>query len=145
MAGAHRRGRRRPGDPGRDQPGGDVRPVERDHATAPWIGRFWLPLLALCLYAMLWLGWWLYRLLSLDIEPVGSEFPDIDRAWGQALEAMGRADIALDNAPLFLVLGWPSVSEDDFFRAAGIKGPVRQVPGDPRRRCTSRPTATGSG
>ena len=101
------------------------------HATAPWIGRFWLPLLALCLYVMLWLGWWLYRLLNLDIEPVGSEFPDIDRAWGQAVEAMGRSNIALDNAPLFLVLGWPSGSEDDFFRSAGIKGPVRQVPGEP--------------
>ena len=100
-------------------------------ATAPWIGRFWLPLLALCLYVMLWLGWWLYRLLSLDIEPVGSEFPDIDRAWDQALEAMVRSDIALDQAPLFLVLGWPSVSEDDLFRAAAIKGPVRQVPAAP--------------
>src|SRR5262249_40130351 len=31
----------------------------------------------------------------------------------------------------FLVLGWPSGSEDDFFRAAAIKGPVRQVPNDP--------------
>jgi hypothetical protein len=100
-------------------------------ATSPWVGRFWLPLLALCLYVMLWLGWWLFRLLSLDIEPVGSDFPDIDRAWGQAMEAMGRSDIALDNAPLFLVMGWPSVTEDDFFRAAGIKGPVRQVPSEP--------------
>jgi hypothetical protein len=100
-------------------------------ASAPWIGRLWLPLLALCLYVMLWLGWWLYRLLSLDIEPIGSEFPDIDRAWSQALEAVARADIALDSAPLFLVLGWPSVSDDDFYRAAGIKGPVRQVPGEP--------------
>ena len=98
--------------------------------TAPWVGRLWLPLLGLCLYVMLWLGWWLYRLLSLEIEPVGSDFPEIDRAWDQAIQALGRADIALDNAPLFLVLGWPSVSEDDFFRAAGIKGPVRQVPAD---------------
>ena len=109
-----------------------VRPVERDPADGPVVRRrFWLPLLAMCLYVMLWLGWWLYRLFNLDIEPVGSEFPDIDRAWDQAVEALGRADIALDNAPLFLVLGWPSASEDDFFRAAGIKGPVRQVPGDP--------------
>ncbi len=100
-------------------------------ATVPWVGRFWLPLLAFCLYVMLWLGWWLYRLLMLDIEPVGSEFPDIDRAWSQAMESLRQSDIALDNAPLFLVLGWPSTSEDDFFRAAGIKGPVRLVPGDP--------------
>jgi hypothetical protein len=100
--------------------------------TAPWFARrFWLPLLVICLYAMLWLGWWLYRLFNWDIEPVGSEFPDIDRAWDQAVDALGRADIVLDTAPLFLVLGWPSASEDDFFRAAGIKGPVRQVPGDP--------------
>ncbi len=100
-------------------------------STVPWVGRFWLPLLALCLYIMLWLGWWLYRLLSLDVEPPGSEFPDIDRAWGQAMDALKRAEIALDLTPLFVILGWPSSSEDDFFRAAGIKGAVQQVPGDP--------------
>jgi hypothetical protein len=100
-------------------------------STVPWVGRFWLPLLALCLYALLWLGWWLYRLLMLDIEPPGSDFPDIDRAWSQALEALGRAGIVLDMTPLFLVLGWPSRSEDDLFRAAGIKGPVCNEPNDP--------------
>lgn len=100
-------------------------------STVPWVGRLWLPLLALCLYIMLWLGWWLYRLLSLDIEPPGSEFPDIDRAWEQAMDALNRSEIALDMTPLFLILGWPSSSEDDFFRAAGIKGPVQQMPGDP--------------
>jgi hypothetical protein len=100
-------------------------------ASSPWIAGAWLPLLGLCLYAMLWLGWWLYRLLNLDIEPVSSEFPDIDHAWGQALEALAKADIVPQDAPLFLVLGWTSASEDDLFRAAGIKGTVRQVPGDP--------------
>ncbi|HZW33572.1 MAG TPA: hypothetical protein VFF52_22825, partial [Isosphaeraceae bacterium] len=35
--------------------------------TAPWLSQYWLPTFALCLYAMLWLGWWLYRVLSLDI------------------------------------------------------------------------------
>src|SRR5262249_52759272 len=100
-------------------------------AGVPWVGRYWLPLLTLCLYAMLWLGWWLYRVLSLDIEPVGSEFPDIDRAWGLAVEALHKADISPANAPLFLVLGWPSGTEDDFYRAAGLKGQVKQVPNDP--------------
>ncbi len=99
--------------------------------TAPWLSQYWLPTFALCLYAMLWLGWWLYRVLSLDIEPVASDFPDIDHAWGQALEALHRADIHLDNAPLFLILGWPSSSEEDFFRAAGLKSQVKQVPNDP--------------
>jgi hypothetical protein len=97
----------------------------------PWVSQYWLPLFGLCLYAMLWLGWWLYRVLSLDIQPAASDFPDIDRAWGLALEALNKADIHLDNAPLFLVLGWPSASEDDFFRSSGIKGQVKQVPNDP--------------
>ena len=25
------------------------------------VGKFWLPLFGFCLYALLWLGWWLYR------------------------------------------------------------------------------------
>src|SRR5262245_31948089 len=75
---------------------------------ASWVSRYWLPLFSLCLYAMLWLGWWLYRVLSLEIEPVSSDFPDIDRAWSQALEALNKADIHLDQTPLFLVVGWPS-------------------------------------
>jgi hypothetical protein len=97
----------------------------------PALSRYWLPLFALCLYAMLWLGWWLYRVLSLDIEPPSSEFPDIDRAWGQAAQALAKADIHLDSVPLFLVLGWPSGSEDDFYRAAAFRSQVKQVPNDP--------------
>src|SRR5262245_15619796 len=98
---------------------------------ASWVSRYWLPLFSLCLYAMLWLGWWLYRVLTLEIEPVSSDFPDIDRAWSQARDALSKADIHMDQAPLFLVLGWPSSTEDDFFRAAGLKGQVKQVPNDP--------------
>jgi hypothetical protein len=97
----------------------------------PWVSQFWLPLFALCLYAMLWLGWWLYRVLNTDIEPVASDFPDIDRAWAQAVAALNQAEIHLDNTPLFLVLGWPSSSEDDLFRAAGLRGSVKHVPADP--------------
>ncbi|MGA7495162.1 MAG: hypothetical protein WBX00_00370, partial [Isosphaeraceae bacterium] len=47
----------------------------------PIIGKIWLPLFGLCLYVLLWLGWWLYRVLSLDVGTEESEFPDIDRAW----------------------------------------------------------------
>jgi type VI protein secretion system component VasK len=95
------------------------------------IGAYWLPLFAFCLYAMLWLGWWLYRLLSLEVAPVASEYPDIDRAWSQALEALGRADIHLDATPLFLVLGGTSSGEEALFRATAIKAQVKQVPKDP--------------
>src|SRR5262249_38481286 len=64
-------------------------------------------------------------------ETAMSEFPDIDRAWGQAREALSKADIHLDSAPLFLLLGWSSSTEDDLFRSAGLKGQVKQVPNDP--------------
>ena len=74
----------------------------------PLIRKIWLPLFGLCLYILAWLGWWLYRILSLDVGSEVSEFPDIDRAWAQAMEALARADIRLDSTPLFLVLGWSS-------------------------------------
>lgn len=96
----------------------------------PLIGKIWLPLFGLCLYMLIWLGWWLYRILSLEIGSEPSEFPDIDRAWAQAMEALARADIRLDSTPLFLVLGWSSGSEESFFQAAGIKAKVNQVPRD---------------
>ena len=49
----------------------------------PIIGRIWLPLFGLCIYMLLWLGWWLYRVLSLDVEPGVAGTPDIDRAWAR--------------------------------------------------------------
>jgi len=97
----------------------------------PAIQSFWLPIFFLCLYAMLWLAWWLYRVLSMDIDPVASEFPDIDHAWDQALKKMKSEEIHPDEVPLFLVLGWPSSSEDAFFRSAGIRAQVKQHPNDP--------------
>jgi len=94
------------------------------------ISAYWLPLVALCLYAMIWLGWWLYRLLNLEVPTVASEYPDIDRAWSQALEALDRAGIRLDSTPLFLILGGTSSGEASLFQAAGIKALVKQVPAD---------------
>ena len=95
------------------------------------IGGYWLPLFASCLYAMIWVGWWLYRLLNLDVPPVVSEYPDIDRAWGQAVEALDRAEIHLLDTPLFLILGSAGAGEESLFHAAGIKASVKQVPRDP--------------
>lgn len=94
------------------------------------IKDIWLPLLALCLYALIWLGWLLKRVLSVDIEPISSEFPDIDRAWSQAIETLEKNDIHLDSTPLYLVVGWTTSSEEALFRAAGIKAQVKQVPRD---------------
>jgi len=95
------------------------------------IASFWLPLFAFCAYAMVWLGWLLYRVLNIDVGPVTTEFPDIDHAWNQALEALGRAEIHLEDTPLFLILGWTAGGEDPLFHAARIKAQVKQVPRDP--------------
>ncbi len=101
------------------------------------IGRYWLPSFAFFVYAMMWMGWWLYRLLNLEAAPVTSEYPDIDRAWSQAIEAMGRADIHfdpkihLDAPPLFLVLGGSTGGEEVLFHATAIKAQVKQVPRGP--------------
>jgi hypothetical protein len=97
------------------------------------LGEFWLPLLALSLYLMVWLGWWLYRVLNLRVVPLGSDFPEIDEAWDQALKALREADISLDNTPLFLVLGRAAGPDEALFRAAGLKAKVKQAPPGPDR------------
>ena len=95
------------------------------------ISRYWLPLLAFCLYGMIWTGWWLYRLFNIDIPEVKSDYPDIDHAWKEAVEALDRAGIHLDNTPLFLVLGESASGEEALFQSAAIKAPVKQVPREP--------------
>jgi hypothetical protein len=103
----------------------------RSVVTYPPIRGFWLPSVALCLYAMIWLGWWLYRLLNLEVPAVATDYPDIDRAWDQAVEALQRAGIRLEGTPLFLVLGGSSSGDEALFQAAAIKAQVKQVPRDP--------------
>jgi hypothetical protein len=80
---------------------------------------------------MIWLGWWLYRLLNLEVPAVATDHPDIDRAWDLAVEALQRAGIQLDSTPLFLVLGGPSSGEEALFQAAAVRAQVKQVPKDP--------------
>jgi hypothetical protein len=101
-----------------------------------WIGPgrirdVWLPLLAFCIYAMIWLGWLLVRVLSIQVDPATTEFPDIDHAWSQAVAALGSAQIHLEETPLFLILGWSADGEEPLFHAAGIRAQVKQVPRDP--------------
>ena len=63
----------------------------------PIIGRIWLPLFDLCMYVLLWLGWWLYRVLSLDVGAEESEFPDIDSDAFLGLEPdSGRPTLGLE-------------------------------------------------
>ena len=94
------------------------------------ISRYWLPLLAFCLYGMIWMGWWLYQLFNIRVPQVTSEYPDIDSAWKEAVETLDRAGIHLDHTPLFLVLGGCSSGEEALFQTAAIKAQVKQVPKD---------------
>jgi IcmF-related N-terminal domain len=94
--------------------------------TPRFIAELWLPILFLLIYVLAWAAWWLYKLLSADEEQ--SVFPDIDEAWGEAVEALGKAGVSLTDLPLFFVLGRPEAPEEDLFNAAQLQLVVRQTP-----------------
>jgi hypothetical protein len=89
--------------------------------------QVWLPCLFLLVYALSWLGWWLWKLLWPEKE--ASDFPDIDDAWDEAVAALHQAGIDLTEAPLFLVLGRPAGGEAALFSAAQLQ---LNLPGVPR-------------
>src|SRR6266540_784144 len=99
------------------------------HSPWPILHQVWLPLLFLLIYALCWLGWWLWRLLSPDA--ASDQFPDIDAAWTEALTALSKAGIDPAEVPLVLVLGRPARSMEDLFAAAQLTLPVRHVPRGP--------------
>jgi hypothetical protein len=80
------------------------------------VRRVWLPLFFLLVYILCWLGWWILQ--HIGMEPEGSEFPDIDDAWEEAIQALEGAGLGLTEAPLFLVLGQPEGDGQDLFDAA---------------------------
>src|SRR3954467_6466450 len=51
-------------------------------ASHPSLQRYWLPVIFVLMYALLWLGWVLYKLLTAEEEH--PEFPDIHDAWEAA-------------------------------------------------------------
>jgi hypothetical protein len=81
----------------------------------------WLCLVFLVVYALCWIGYGLYKLFAADEE--SSEFPDLERAWKQAVTELERVGIKLNDAeaapPVFLVLGKPLGGMDSLFRASG--------------------------
>jgi hypothetical protein len=101
-----------------------------DWIPSRWLKNIWLPLTALLLYALAWLVWWIWKLLFAG--PDQQEFPDIDRAWAEALQALGQQGIRLTEVPLFLVLGRPEADEKCLFEAAQkVPWVVRNVPAGP--------------
>lgn len=89
----------------------------------------WLPLLFLLTYCTAWCTWWLWRLVMSEDRP--SEFPDIDAAWHEAVDAMEKANVDLKQLPLFLVVGRPAETEAAFFSATQLPFTQPQIPRDP--------------
>ncbi|MCI0459065.1 MAG: type VI secretion system protein [Gemmataceae bacterium] len=69
------------------------------------LARLWLPILFLLMYALAWLGWWLWQLLTAEEGP--SYYPEIDQAWDEAMRVLAQTGLRLTDLPLFLVLGRP--------------------------------------
>jgi hypothetical protein len=91
-----------------------------------WVKHGWLPILFVLFYALCWLGWWLWKLLSTPEQL--PEFPDITKAWEEAREALARQGIDLRDLPLFLVLGRPEAGQRALFAAAQKSYRVKEVP-----------------
>lgn len=89
----------------------------------------WLPILALLIYILCWLSYWLWKLLVTEEE--GPYFADIDSAWEEAKMALRRAGIGLTDQPLFLILGQPEDDEKALFQAAKFDLEVGQTPSSP--------------
>lgn len=98
------------------------------HSPWPILNSFWIPLLALSLYFMCWLGWWFWLALRVDTGPT-SAFPDIDAAWGEATEELARTGVLLQDVPVYLILGQSAAGETALFQSAGLN--VNQFPPDP--------------
>jgi hypothetical protein len=95
-------------------------------APYPLLRQLWLPLLFLLFYALCWMGWTLWRLLGPERDD--SDFPEIDQAWKESLDALAEANIDPTEAPVFLVLGRAVGGEKSLFNAAGVKLQVKQAP-----------------
>jgi hypothetical protein len=91
-----------------------------------FLRQCWLPVLFLIVYCLGWVVRWLWLVWAEEEEV--SDFPDIDRAWAEAMRALGEAGIDLQEVPLFLVLGSPAVGEDFLFEAAQLPFTVKSVP-----------------
>jgi hypothetical protein len=96
---------------------------------APWLAGLWLPILILLVYVMAWLGWWLWKLLG--PEEASTDFPDIDEAWAEAVQALHDGGIEVSDAPLFLILGKPAGGEEALLNAAQLSLTVKQAPKRP--------------
>jgi hypothetical protein len=96
-----------------------------------FIHHWYLPILFLIFLGLVWLGVYLWYLLT---EEDVSDYPDIDAAWKEAMTALVEAGIDLKRVSVFLILGQTAGGEDYLFEAAvpSTARPLR-VRGAPRR------------
>jgi hypothetical protein len=94
----------------------------------PTLRMVWLPLLCGLVYGLIWLGWWISRVLAASKEP--SPFPDIDSAWRTAVRELEQRGVDLVHTPLFLSLGRPADREINLFNAARLSLAAPPAPRD---------------
>src|SRR5437868_2297244 len=92
----------------------------------PAFWEIWLPTLVCLVFVFFWVGWWVWKLWTQEEEE--SPFPDIDAAWGEAVQALDGAGIRIWEAPLFLVLGRPVAGEQSLFSASKVEWKIDYVP-----------------
>lgn len=91
-----------------------------------WLQYTWLPVLFLLFCAAVWLLRWAWVLWFSEED--SSDFPDIDEAWKEAMQALREAEIDLQAVPLYLILGRPAGGEEPLFQATGLPFAVKHVP-----------------
>jgi hypothetical protein len=94
--------------------------------TIQFLRPIYLPIGFLLVYALWWLGYWLWKLLVTEEE--GPQFPDIDKAWEEAKDALREAGLGLGDLPLVLILGRPWDGEGTLFKAAQVELKVKGAP-----------------
>jgi hypothetical protein len=99
---------------------------EKLPGQARWVQHGWLPILFLLFYALCWLGWWLWKLLS--AQESEDDVPAVRHAWDEAMHALERQGIDLRDLPLILVLGRVAGPTRNLFDAADLRLTVKQAP-----------------
>lgn len=94
-----------------------------------WLRAAWLPVLAIQIYAISWVGWWLCR--TITSQHKDNPFPDLDRAWRKVESTLTLANIDMTRTPMYLFLGQPTQSTASFFNAGHVTRTIPLTPTDP--------------
>jgi hypothetical protein len=93
---------------------------------SPWpiLHRIWLPLLAVAVYPLGWLGLGLWTSLRRAPEPAG--WPAVESAWTETRHALDQAGIDVRATPAFVILGPVSPDLRALLESLGAAGlPLR--------------------